>query len=94
MDVISYIRLRSFEVRREENQYFLVLLSDKQYYTKFMGKLQALEDKIERKRKMRRFNEFRVNYPQLLESPKKMNKEETDLLYQYFKTVLVGLFST
>lgn len=42
-------------MKREENQYLIVLLYDKLDYTKYLEKLLELEGKLERKRKQKRF---------------------------------------
>lgn len=36
IDVVSYLRLYSFKMRREENQYLIVLLYDKLDYTHYL----------------------------------------------------------
>ena len=55
IDLTSYIRLQSFKIKQEENQYLIVLLYDKLDYTKYLEKLLELEGKLERKRKQKRF---------------------------------------
>lgn len=56
IDLVSYSRLNNFKIKREENQYLIVLIYDKLDYTNYLQKLLELEDKIERKRKMKKFN--------------------------------------
>jgi hypothetical protein len=68
-------------------------LYDKNDYTKFLEKLVELEAKIDRKRKMKKFNDFRSRLPKLLESPKNMTKEDGEVAYLYFKTVITVLCS-
>lgn len=65
IDLASYLRLRSFQIKREENSYLIVLLFDKIDYTKFLEKLLEFEGKIEKKKKLKKYESFRIKYPQL-----------------------------
>lgn len=52
----------------------LVLLYDKSDYTLFMEKLLQLQGRIDKKRKQKKFEKFRNNFPILFKSPEDLTE--------------------
>lgn len=59
IELMSYLKLKKYQVDRDMNQYDLVILEDKQDYTKFMEKVLFLEKKLNKRRKIKKFDEFK-----------------------------------
>ena len=99
IELMSFLRLRGFFSDQEKNNYNLLLLEHKIDYTQLMERLVALEGKMNRKRKIKKFEQFREEFGACLCELDHINKDQVEkefksVSYRLYHSVWQSIFSS